>query len=127
MKILVTGDRNWDDPVAIGKAILETISEFDITLSESDITVVHGAARGADSLAGEVSKTFGFRVLEFPAQWNLYGRAAGPIRNQQMLDENPDIDVCLSFHKNLNESKGTRDMVNRVTNAGIVHKHYDGS
>ena len=92
MKILVTGDRNWDDRITIGEAILHAAKTHHVK-SSHDITIVHGGAKGADSIAGEIGEQFGFNVREFPALWNQYGRAAGPIRNQQMLDENKDIDI----------------------------------
>ena len=49
-------------------------------------------------------------VNPFPAQWSKYGRAAGPLRNTQMLSEgNPDI--VLAFHDNIKRSRGTRNMI----------------
>lgn len=125
MKILVTGDREWEDRVTIGEAILRVVKEHNIKFLH-DITIVHGGARGADSIAGEIGEQFGFHVHEFPALWERYGRAAGPIRNQQMLDENKDIDIVLAFHHDLTESRGTNDMVKRVAKAEIPFRHYTG-
>jgi len=50
--------------------------------------------------------------LEFPARWDLYGRAAGPLRNSQMLKEGKP-NLVIAFHDNLDSSKGTKDMVNK--------------
>jgi len=122
MKILVTGDRNWDDLVAIAFALEGLLEEFDI--HPQDITLIHGAARGADTIAGLVGDELGMDVRPYPAKWSYYGKAAGPIRNQEMLDENPDIELALVFHSNLDESKGTRDMINRLEKAGIGYRHY---
>ena len=58
--------------------------------------VIQGEARGADSLARDVAQNLGIEVLPFPANWEKYGRAAGPIRNKQMLDEG-DPDGVLAF------------------------------
>lgn len=80
--------------------------------------VIEGEASGADTLGREVATELGIPVLPFPAQWSRYGRAAGPIRNQQMLDEGRP-DLVLVFHHNLETSKGTRDMLNRARRAGI--------
>jgi hypothetical protein len=47
----------------------------------------HGGAKGADTIAGLIARELGKFVTEFPADWNRYGKGAGPIRNRQMLDE----------------------------------------
>ncbi len=44
-------------------------------------------------------------------------KAAGPIRNQQMLDEEPDIDLVIAIHEDPTLGKGTRDMVSRARKA----------
>lgn len=56
-------------------------------------------------------------VESFPANWSQYGHAAGPIRNQKMLDQNPDL--VIAFHFDLEHSKGTKDMINRAKKACI--------
>lgn len=104
-KILVTGDRNWTDVT-----LIETVLLMEKDLYKNDLQVCHGAARGADTVAGNMCKDHGIAVTAFPADWRRYGRAAGPIRNRQMLDEfKPDI--VYAFHDNLEQSRGTRDMV----------------
>ena len=57
-------------------------------------------------------------IIKFPADWNKYGKAAGVLRNQQMLDEgHPDLVVY--FHKDIENSKGTKDMIIRAIDANI--------
>lgn len=97
LRLLVCGDRNWYDSVVVEKKIRELNPSI----------IIHGAARGADSLASSVAKQLGIPVLKFPALWEKYGRAAGPIRNQQMLDEG-DPNFVLAFHDDIEHSKGTR-------------------
>jgi hypothetical protein len=58
------------------------------------------------------------KVLAFPAQWDTYGRAAGPIRNRQMLNEGRPDEV-IAFHEHIDESKGTANMVKIAKAAGI--------
>lgn len=80
--------------------------------------IVSGMAPGADILAAEWALRFGFPLHRFPADWRLHGRAAGPIRNQRMLDEGRP-DVVIAFPG----GRGTADMVRRAKNAGIpVHE-----
>lgn len=99
MKVLVTGDRNWSDAELIDKHLVAYVP----------FTLIHGAARGADSLAAFCAVKMHQKVISYAADWKLFGRAAGPIRNRQMLGESPDL--VIAFHDNLVESKGTKDMV----------------
>lgn len=110
-RILITGDRNWTN-----KTIIQRVLYSEVSLTTE--YVIHGGAPGADTLGGEVATGFGLVVRVFQAQWKRYGRAAGPIRNQQMLDEGKPT-LVLAFHNNLAKSKGTRDMVSRALKAKI--------
>ena len=58
-------------------------------------------------------------IAVYPADWKKYGRAAGPIRNLQMLD-NGKPDICYAFHDCIEKSKGTKDMVNRCKANGLT-------
>jgi hypothetical protein len=85
--------------------------------------MINGLARGADQMAVDWADAHDIWVEGYPAQWTQQGRAAGPIRNQQMLDEGRP-ELVLAFHDNLDESKGTKDMVTRARKAGITVLHY---
>lgn len=102
MRVLICGDRNWSD--------LEFIKKY-LSELKPDI-VIEGEARGADTLARIAAKRLGIPTLGFPADWGFYGKAAGSIRNQQMLDEGKP-DLVVAFHDDFENSKGTKDMVNR--------------
>lgn len=107
-RILITGDRNWDDMPKMVAVLSRHIH------ADRDI-IIHGDARGADRMGAEVAKRLGVtkdRIHAYPADWNQYHRAAGPIRNQQMLTEGKPT-LVLAFHNNIMESKGTRDMIKR--------------
>jgi len=80
--------------------------------------IIAGEARGADTLAKTFAARHEFKYLGFPALWGQYGKAAGPIRNQQMLDEGRP-DLVLAFHDDIEHSKGTGDIVRRARKAGI--------
>lgn len=79
--------------------------------------VIQGGARGADRLAGQIAAAFGIDCIEVPAEWDRYGRGAGPKRNQKMLEMEPNL--VLAFHEQMDLGKGTRDMVTRARKAGI--------
>ena len=107
-RILICGSRDWTSHNTI-KSVLSNYSK--------EIIVITGGCRGADTIAENVAKNLGMTVQVFNADWKKYGRAAGPIRNQKMLEEKPDL--VIAFHENLDNSKGTKDMVNRARKAGI--------
>lgn len=84
----------------------------------TDIEIISGCATGADSVAIDWGVVNWCKIHEFPADWEKYGRAAGPIRNQQMLDEGKP-DAVLAFHNDLTNSRGTADMLARARKAKI--------
>jgi len=112
MRLLVTGDRNWKDD-----RIIQNVLEM-LKIIDPSMVVIHGGANGADSIAGDIAESLGIKTLEFAADWNKYGRAAGPIRNQRMLDEGKPTAV-MAFHKDLRASRGTLDMVKRARSANL--------
>ena len=112
LRILVCGDRNWTDYFLIATTLYKAIKH------EPRVTIIHGAARGADSMAGIFARTNGLNVRSYPAQWSKHGKAAGIIRNQQMLDEGKP-DKVIAFHDDIKNSKGTKDMIERAKKAGI--------
>lgn len=121
MRILITGGRNWKDYAVIHNAIIDQT----VGLRAEEVTIVHGDARGADTIAGGVARKFGMTEESHPADWNTHHRAAGPIRNQKMVDLGADY--ALAF---LEEgSKGTADCIKRIKKAGIPLTIYkdDGS
>ena len=111
MRVLVCGDREWSNGEVMLRR-LQALEEYD------EVVIIEGEARGADLMARGIAKFFGWKVLAFPANWDKYHRAAGPIRNQQMLVEGKP-DLVLAFHVDLERSKGTKDMVNRARRAGV--------
>jgi hypothetical protein len=49
--------------------------------------LLHGGARGADAAIGRAAHQLGWCSLVMPAQWQRHGRAAGPIRNRELLEQ----------------------------------------
>jgi hypothetical protein len=110
MKILVTGDRNWKDRVTL-YTILDGLP---IT------SIVEGCARGADRMAEDWARLRDIPIQHFPANWDLYGKSAGPRRNQEMLTTKPEL--VIAFHKHIEDSRGTKDMIQKAEKKGIdVH------
>lgn len=102
--ILVTGSRDWTDFDTISTELKLISEKFPV----DDTYLVHGNARGADKISAYLWKKMGGKDIALSAEWDKYGKAAGPIRNKDMLD-NYDISHALAFSKN--ESKGTSHMI----------------
>ena len=135
MRVLVCGSRTWGKPVWNARLrarvytdkpaveILQSLvwGAFAADLNtESDDVLIHGAAPGADELASWFADDSPvIEPLPFPADWDRYGKSAGYIRNQQMLDEGkPDL-VIAFVDKPLAESRGTKNMVHLAKVAGV--------
>ena len=112
-RILICGDRNWTDYHMIAN----------IVLWKKPTLIIEGGARGADSCAREAAQAHNIPYLEFRAKWEDHGKAAGPIRNQQMITEGKP-DLVIAFHDDLENSKGTKDMIRRAKKAKIPVQHY---
>jgi len=108
-RVLICGDRNWDD--------YEAIDNFIKKLPVGSM-VIQGMCRGADMMARQSALKHGFEVEDYPANWDKYGATAGPRRNKQMLDEGKP-DVVFAFHKNISQSKGTRNMIEQANRQNI--------
>jgi hypothetical protein len=107
-RLLVCGGRDFDDRDGL-YGVLDRIAQ-----RGTPLIVIHGCAPGADTLAGEWARERGVMTQEFPADWTAHGHAAGPIRNQQMIDEGrPDGAVAFPG------KRGTNDMFDKLTEAGI--------
>lgn len=108
MKVLVCGGRDFTNESAVINFLFRLDDERPIT------SIVHGGAHGADTLGGVTAKLLQVPCYVFPANWKRDGKAAGPIRNQRMLDEaKPDLVVAFPG------GKGTSDMVRRAKDAGV--------
>ena len=108
MRVLVTGGRDFNDGDLVNATLDRLHVEYHFT------TLVHGAASGADRLSGEWAASRGVPVEANPADWKKYGRAAGPIRNSQMLDDKPDLVIAFPG------GKGTADMIRKAQSAGLT-------
>lgn len=125
MRILVCGDRNWDDKEIIWD-FLDGLTGAGWCLKPPPSTIIQGGAKGADEYARTYREQRAVAcnpdylptVETFYPLWAEFGKAAGPMRNQDMLEKGKP-DVVLAFHDNIHQSKGTKDMVDRAVAAGV--------
>ena len=116
MRILITGSREWENRGLILRAIRKHAPA-----NTRAATIVHGDHwRGVDVMAKSVAAELGLPQEPHPADWHKHGKAAGPIRNQEMVDSG--VDVCLAFP--MGKSRGTRDCMARAERAGIPVHNY---
>jgi hypothetical protein len=108
-RYLICGGRDFADEALMAKALAALI------LHPEDARIIHGDARGADRMAAAWGKEHAAEVEAFPADWTKYGNAAGPLRNQAMLDVGKP-DVVIAFPG----GKGTADMVQRARKRHVV-------
>jgi hypothetical protein len=111
-KVLICGDRHWNNPGAIDRELKKLIKRHG-----PNMIVIEGGAPGADQEAKKVANDHSIHVAEVKALWETRHRGAGPQRNQAMLELGPDL--VLAFHPNLAHSKGTKDMVWRARKADV--------
>lgn len=110
MRVLVCGGREYGNAEAVRAAldILHRQAKHDC------MVVIQGGARGADYLAREWCSLRAVPYDNYAPDWSIHGNAAGPIRNQRMIDEGkPDLVIAFPG------GKGTADMVRRAKAAGI--------
>jgi len=122
MQLLCCGDRNWFGRECVAIMLKQ---HFD----DGYTHMIEGEATGADKMCRIEGEVIGFTVDKMPAEWDRFGRAAGPIRNLAMLKKlDPRTDKVLAFHDNLEESKGTKHTVTTARKMGIdveVVNRYD--
>ena len=120
MRIMVTGSRNLTDRKFVEKMLREHCVGHEI-----EKIVVGDCKTGADAVALAFAERLLFDFEVFKANWNKFGRSAGPIRNRQIVAIGRP-DVCLAFFQTL-DSKGTNDAVNAAKEAGVpVRAYYKG-
>lgn len=109
MRVLVCGGRDFNDALTLGSWL------GGIHKNNGPITLlIEGGAKGADYMARKFAEWQGIPTKTFPADWDQHGKAAGPIRNKQMLDEGkPDLVVAFEG------GRGTANMIELAKKAGV--------
>lgn len=127
MRVLICGGRDYNDWRSFRNE-LEKIAIIRFPKTEPDeygnylydVTIISGAARGTDTLAIDWAVVNWTGLQTYPADWKTHGKAAGPIRNQQMIDEGkPDLVIAFPG------GSGTKDMIRRAKKAGIDMKEIE--
>lgn len=111
-RVLVCGSRNWED-----QRIVDWVLDGAVW-ADVNFTLIEGGAKGADACAAAWARNQDVSHQTFAADWKTHGKAAGPIRNQEMIDIGQP-DVVVAFTDDLEHSKGTKDCVRRAKKHGV--------
>ena len=132
MRVIICGSRTWGTaapemtPFEVSRVAQERDAVFRVVeLLQPDDLVIHGAASGADTLASLYAKRRrDLRIQAHPAQWDLYGWRAGPIRNRAMLEiGKPDLVIYFTIDKD-EPTTGTAHMVKIAKSAHVPVAYY---
>lgn len=100
MKIIIAGGRDFNNYYLLEKKLDRIIGK------RSNLEIVSGGAKGADYWGAFWAIERTLPVTEFKANWDKYGKSAGPIRNKKMAEY---ADALIAFWDG--KSKGTENMI----------------
>lgn len=125
-RVAVIGSRSYgltyDSESETYNQDLSEVYEFVGSLP-GDVTIVSGGARGVDTAAVNAAKKYGLQYKVWEADWRTHGKAAGFVRNYQIVD---DADLVVAFWDNV--SRGTRHSIEYAerTGKGVLIFHFGG-
>ena len=114
-RIIICGGRDFKDKTLFNSTLTNLLAEY------PNCTIVSGHASGADTFAEQFAEEYDIPIKIFKPDWSKYGKAAGPIRNKEMLEYAKEATpVVIAFWDG--KSKGTKNMVEtaRKTDA-LIH------
>lgn len=104
LRIIVAGSRTFNDYDLLESTLSDYLKE------NNNITIISGAAKGADQLGERFARKYRYNLKYFPAQWDMYGKSAGPIRNRKMAEyAAEERGVLFAFWDG--KSRGTKSMI----------------
>ena len=104
MIVAICGSRYWTDRRTIGSFLI---------LFPNDTLIATGDCRGVDCLVKEICGEVGLKCVVHEADWDRYGKSAGPRRNTEILDS-AQPNIVVAFHEDIENSKGTKDMLKQA-------------
>lgn len=101
MKTIIAGSRSFTNYELLKNSCVPLLKGM------SDVEIVSGTANGADKLGERYALENDYQIKRFPAQWDIYGKSAGYIRNEEMAKY---ANMLIAFWDG--QSKGTMHMIN---------------
>jgi len=109
MRVAIVGSRKFENKEFLFKCVDEVIEDIKDNLYQDLDLIISGGAAGADSIAQLYARERGIPIMIFYPKWREYSRAAGPIRNQLIVD---NCDAVIAFP--VGEAKGTKDTLKKA-------------
>lgn len=116
MKVLVAGSRDWTDK----ETLFSILNQFEQEHPQTSKTLLSGGCRGADFIAEQFAQEHKWKIERFLPDWQKYGKAAGPIRNNLMLEQQPEFIFCFPLFS----SKGTLQLISQISKLSPSSKVY---
>ncbi len=107
MKLAIVGGRNFNDYTLLADTIFNSLCPLEFITE-----IISGGAKGADTLGDNFAENNGILLTIFPAEWAKYGKQAGYVRNQLIVD---NCDMILAFWDG--QSRGTADTIEKAKRA----------
>ena len=130
VKVIIAGSRDFNDydylEKSCHKIFYALAKEYSILTNNikkdiSNMEIISGIARGADSLGEQFAKKYNIKTKRFPADWNTYGKSAGYLRNKRMAEyavADESTGVLIAFWDG--KSKGTQHMINLARKNNLI-------
>ena len=116
-RVIIAGSRSFCDYATLQAICDKILAQKRMTHT---IVIISGTARGADTLGEKYANERGYTVERFSADWQRYGKAAGPIRNRLMAD---NAEALIAFWDG--HSTGTKDMITEAKKKGMAVRIYN--
>ena len=110
MKIVVGGCRDFFDYPVVSYHLDTLLKQYD---PADTIVFLSGHCSGVDQLVERYAIEHAHSLILFPAEWERYGRAAGPIRNKSMVESS---DQVVAFWDG--KSRGTASLIGYARKLG---------
>ena len=108
-RVIIAGTRYFND-----YALLCEYADYKLSKIRQPIEIVSGHARGADTLGERYAEERGYKLTLFPAEWDKYGKSAGPRRNKEMA-EYANALIAIWDGKSI----GTKNMIDIAKEKGL--------
>lgn len=117
IRVIIAGTRTFDDYELLRRTMCELFG----SIPASQLEIVSGhCPSGADHCGEQFAMRNNMKLTLFPAEWNTYGKAAGPIRNSQMAEYASPDGYCIVFWDG--KSRGSQSMIAEAKKPGLKPK-----
>lgn len=114
-RVIIAGSRNFTDFYLLNETMTRLLSD----VMTDNLEIISGGCRGADKMGELYAKNWNVKYTVFSADWDKYGKAAGPIRNEQMAKYAAEADRGILIAFPIGESRGTRNIIKLAKQYGL--------